>query len=99
MGPLGLRYAEEDGFWELTVYPTPVELVGGARDGAVVAPWFSLDLEQLRAAFAPVTALSWNAWVSTSPKGRTSTSRVRSMAHVVLRRYDAATGAGARIRE
>jgi hypothetical protein len=27
MGPLGLRYADEDGFWEVCVYPTPVELV------------------------------------------------------------------------
>ena len=33
-GPLGYRYGEEEGFWEVNVYPTPVELVGGAG-GAV----------------------------------------------------------------
>ena len=53
MGPLGMRYAEENGFWEVSVYPTPVELVGGADDGEVVAPGFTLDLEQLRALFDP----------------------------------------------
>ncbi len=38
-----------------------MELVGGAHDGAVVAPGFSLDLEGLRAAFASVAAFGWNA--------------------------------------
>jgi hypothetical protein len=61
MGPLGFAYREEDGFCEIDVYPTPVELVGGAEDGAVVSPAFSLDLEQLRAAFARVDDLGWNA--------------------------------------
>jgi hypothetical protein len=32
-GPLGYRYGGEDGFWEVAVYPTPVEIVGGADDG------------------------------------------------------------------
>jgi hypothetical protein len=27
MGPLGLRYQEEESFWEVWIYPTPVELV------------------------------------------------------------------------
>jgi hypothetical protein len=61
MGPLGLSYGEEEGFWEITIYPTPVELVGGADDGAVVTPGFSLDLEQLRSAFDSITAIGWNA--------------------------------------
>jgi hypothetical protein len=61
MGPLGLRYREEEGFWEIWVYPTPVELVGGRHDGEVVVPGFSLDLDQLRAAFDSVVAFGWNA--------------------------------------
>jgi hypothetical protein len=61
MGPLGLSYGEEDGFWEIAIYPTPVELVGGADDGAVVTPGFSLDLEQLRSAFDSIAAIGWNA--------------------------------------
>lgn len=61
MGPMGFRYHEEDGFWEVLIFPTPVELLGGAHDGAVVAPGFSLDLEGLRGEFDEVTAFSWQA--------------------------------------
>jgi hypothetical protein len=69
MGPLGLRYREEDGFWEVWVYPTPVELVGGAHDGEVVVPGFRLDLEQFRAAFASLTDFGWNALGLNDPEG------------------------------
>ncbi len=61
MGPLGCRWREEDDFWEVEVYPTPVELVGGAVDGEVVAPGFTLDVEQLRAAFDQIEALEWQS--------------------------------------
>jgi hypothetical protein len=61
MGPLGFRYLEEDAHGELVVYPTPVELVGGAEDGTVVVPGFALDLHALLAAFEHVTALQWCA--------------------------------------
>src|SRR4051794_22412877 len=69
MGPLGVRYREEDGFWEVWVYPTPVELVGGAHDGEVVVPGFRLDLEQLRQEFASVAAFGWNALGLNDPDG------------------------------
>ena len=65
-GPLGLRYREEDGFWEITIYPTPVELVGGAHDGEVVAPGFSLDLEGLRSLFERIDDVGWSALGSPS---------------------------------
>src|SRR5207302_122175 len=61
MGPVGLRYREEDGFWEVMMYPTPVELLGGAHDGAVVIPGFSLDLERLRSAFDSIHDFGWSA--------------------------------------
>ena len=61
MGPLGLRYWEEDNFWEIWTYPTPVELVGARHDGEVVVPGFSLDLQQLRSAFESVAAFGWKA--------------------------------------
>ena len=61
MGPMGFRCHEEDGFWDVLIFPTPVELLGGAHDGAVVAPGFSLDLEGLRSEFDEVTAFSWQA--------------------------------------
>ena len=61
MGPLGFRYGEEDGVWDLIVYPTPVELVGGAQDGTVVLPGFSLGLYAFLSAFERLTALHWCA--------------------------------------
>ncbi len=69
MGPLGLRYWEEDGFWEVWIYPTPVELVGGAQDGAVVLPGFTLNLVDFQAAFEEVVACVWDALGLDFPEG------------------------------
>ncbi len=60
-GPLGFFYREEDGLWELVIYPKPVELVGGAEDGEILAPGFSLDLEELRNEFDRIDACSWES--------------------------------------
>ena len=69
MGPLGLRYQEEESFWEVWIYPTPVELVGGAHDGAMVVPGLRLDLEQLRQEFDSIVALGWDALGLNWPEG------------------------------
>jgi hypothetical protein len=61
MGPLGFRWHDDEGCCEIDAYPTSVELVGGASDGAVVSPGFSLDIEQLRGVFEEVVDLGWNA--------------------------------------
>ena len=47
MGPLEFWYGTEEEFTTLIIFPTPVELVGGAVDGAVVVAGFSLDLHTL----------------------------------------------------
>jgi hypothetical protein len=60
MGPLGYRYLAQGDPCELLIYPTPVELVGGAEDGAVVIPGFSLDLHVLLAHFDQVEACQWS---------------------------------------
>ena len=69
MGPLGQRSWEEDGDWQVWIYPTPVELVGGRHDGEVVAPGITLDLEALREVFESVEAFSWNALALNWPEG------------------------------
>lgn len=53
----------------MMIYPTPVELLGGAHDGAVVIPGFSLDLERLRSAFDSVLDFGWNALGLHGPEG------------------------------
>jgi hypothetical protein len=61
MGSLAYEYRTEEDLTELIVYPTPVELVGGAVDGAIVVPGFSLDLLALQSAFERVEAVYWQA--------------------------------------
>src|SRR5262249_39836874 len=67
-GPLGLRYRQVEGVWDVLAYALPVELVGGAHDGGLAAPGFSLDLHALRAGFTRVEALTWDAH-GTGPMG------------------------------
>ncbi len=62
MGPLGFRWGEEDQFWEVIVYPTPIELIGGAADGEFVSPGFSLNLQELWPSFDEVTDVNWCAY-------------------------------------
>lgn len=38
-----------------------MELVGGAEDGEIVAPGFSLDLEELRTEFDQITGCCWQS--------------------------------------
>lgn len=88
LGPLGIRFREEeDGSWEVVIHPTPVELVGGAEDGAVVSPSFTFDLEGLRGEFAKVNAVGVSShgmyededsyfWVAGRWDDRTLTLRV-----------------------
>jgi hypothetical protein len=66
-GPLGLRYREAEGLWDILVYPLPVEMVGGAHDGGLAAPGFFLDLRGLGAAFTRVDALGWDAHGTSPP--------------------------------
>jgi hypothetical protein len=57
MGPMGYRYKEEDGRWEVDVYSTSVELIGGPVDGARVAAGFTVDVDRLRGAFDRIDGL------------------------------------------
>src|SRR5262249_8517633 len=67
-GPLGLRFRQVEGVWDVLAYALPVELVGGAQDGGLAAPGFSLDLRALLASFSRVDALAWDAH-GTGPVG------------------------------
>ena len=68
-GPLGVRSSEEDGIWVVLIYLPPVELIGGAHDGEIVAPGFVLDLEGLRSLFDRVDDFSWQAFGLTLDDG------------------------------
>lgn len=61
IGPLACRYLAEDGVIDVLLYPTPVEIVGGADDGEIVDPDFDLDLIRLRELFSSVADIGWSA--------------------------------------
>ncbi|MEK6238190.1 MAG: hypothetical protein N2C14_26040 [Planctomycetales bacterium] len=59
--PAGAQYAEENGLHEVLLYPTPVELMGGAQDGGLATPSFSVDLEAFRGVLDKVVDFGWDA--------------------------------------
>lgn len=61
IGPLACRFLAEDGVVDVLVYPTPVEIVGGADDGEIVDPDFDLDLIRLRELFSSIADFGWSA--------------------------------------
>jgi len=66
MGPLGYRFLEpehpENEFegWQIAVYPTANEVVGGEQDGSFLFPGFALDIDTMLATFSSVEGVVWN---------------------------------------
>ena len=60
-GPMAFRWGNDDDFWEVRIYYTPGEAVGGAEDGAVLVPGFTLDLMALMSVFEELTDARWHA--------------------------------------
>ena len=75
MGPLGYRYGEDDGMWQIDLYPTPVELIGGAADGEVMAPGFCLTSNSYAACSTGSTPWPGSRWGSLAVRGRMFRSR------------------------
>lgn len=61
MGPLGLRYRRLQDLFDVLVYPLPLEMIGGAHDGGLAVPNFSLALPEVLSAFTRVDAVNWHA--------------------------------------
>ena len=47
LAPLGCHYHDADGVWEVTLFASLTEVVGGAKDGVLRRSKFSVDLLQL----------------------------------------------------
>lgn len=62
IGPMGLRYRQDEQRWEVLVYPLPIEMIGGAHDGGVVAPNYSLHLPSLLSHLTHVHSIDWEAF-------------------------------------
>ena len=84
VGPLGYRYGGDEGVWEIDIYPTPVELIGGARDGEVLDAGFSIDIEQLRGSFERIDAVMWESMGHPGGAGPNVTIEGRYEGHEVF---------------
>ena len=60
-GPIAFHWRQEGDFWEIAVYYTPGEVIGGVEDGAVIVPGFSLHLQELISAFEKVADACWRS--------------------------------------
>src|SRR2546426_8029085 len=96
MGPLGSRDLAPGAPCALLVSPTPVELVSGVEDGAVVLPGCSLDLHVLLAHGDRVEACqgSPHGVGSSDPDGPWVAIEGLSQGHDVRRRVAAAACGG-----
>jgi hypothetical protein len=57
--PLGCHYFRADEGWEVTVFASNTEIVGGEKDGQKLPARFCVDLQKIADLFSNVTGFSW----------------------------------------
>ncbi len=61
LAPIGCHYHYKDGLWEITIFASRTEVVGGERDGLRFPSRFILDVQGLLELFSSVEAIEWQA--------------------------------------
>src|SRR5687768_15607754 len=61
LSPLGCHYHRAGEIWEVTLFASLTEVIGGDKDGAIVRSRFSVDLIRLYAIFTEVDTFHWQA--------------------------------------
>ncbi len=63
LAPLGCHYYhdEQHGIWEVTIFVSRTETVGGELDGKFTNSRFSVDLTGLESIFSEIERFSWQA--------------------------------------
>lgn len=61
LSPLGCHFQQVENVWEVTVFASRTEVVGGPQDGLNCESGFSVDVDGLRKLFSDVEAFSWQA--------------------------------------
>lgn len=59
LGPIGCHYALHDAMWEVTLFVSTTEVVGGKHDGQAFASAFQLDLAGIELHFDSVSSVGW----------------------------------------
>jgi len=61
MPPIGCHYCCAGSTWEISLFASSTQVVGGGRDGVVRRSRFCLDVDAIRKLFDEVHAVSWQA--------------------------------------
>jgi hypothetical protein len=59
MAPIGCHYCCVETTWEVSLFASSTQIVGGQRDGEVRRSRYSLDVEAIRNLFTNVHSLTW----------------------------------------
>src|SRR5258708_5264807 len=61
IAPIGCHYTCFEKTWEISLFASSTQIVGGGRDGDVRRSRFCLDIEAVRKLFDEVHNISWQA--------------------------------------
>jgi hypothetical protein len=61
LSPLGCHFQQIADVWEITVFASRTEVIGGSRDGQFRPSLFSVDLKSVLALFSSVDEIHWQA--------------------------------------
>lgn len=59
MPPLGCHYHLCERCWEISIFPSHTEIVGGPQDGHQTAPRFRADLLAIATLFSSIEGIAW----------------------------------------
>jgi hypothetical protein len=61
LAPLGCHFQQFNDVWEITLFASGTELIGGPLDGKLTNSHFSVDVKHLLDAFSAVESIAWQA--------------------------------------
>ncbi len=61
LSPVGCHYHQGESGWEITVFASKTEVVGGPHDGGLYESRFRIDLKQLASVFSEINEIHWQA--------------------------------------
>ncbi len=61
LSPIGCHFCFVEKHWEITLFASDTEIVGGQKDGGQRPSRFSLDLKRVVELFGSVSSLRWQA--------------------------------------
>lgn len=61
MPPLGCHYHQCESGWEISIFPSQTEIVGGPKDGRQIAARFRMNVLSVAQLFSQVEELTWQS--------------------------------------